>query len=241
MIELGFAQGAGNRDYQEDSYGYTTTKGKDSRYFLVLADGMGGLEGGEMISAYVVKRLISQAKKINTKHPVHTQLEDMIRQLNYDIEKEEIPGGSTLVIAYFNEQELYWACVGDSRLYLMRNGRLYQMNEDADYMNQLLVKVINKEMSYQAADNDPQRDHLAQYMGRKKELVIDSNMHPFNLKSGDKLLLCSDGVYNALSEKELAMYMQSDAQPSANSIAMAIDGLDIGHQDNFTAMIVHVV
>ena len=133
---------------------------------------------------------------------------------------------------------MYVAHVGDSRIYLVRNGQMYALNEDHDYLNCLLDKHINGECSLKTALADPQKDSLASFIGCQK-LKVDISRSAFMLKDNDALLLCSDGVYNSLSECEMLRHvMANDAHNACDKIVESIVCKSKFSQDNLSVMLV---
>jgi protein phosphatase len=137
------------------------------------------------------------------------------------------------------KDKLFWACVGDSRIYLFRNGYLYQLNEDHDYKNKLLKEYIDGFGTLDAAFSDPQRDSLTSYIGNPDMPFIDTNKLSFSLQKGDKVMLCSDGIYNSVSNFELIKRLKDDPQLASERIAQDVLDKKISTQDNLTVMIIN--
>lgn len=236
-IVIGYAQSQGMRDYQEDSFGYWQSRHQQKRFAAVVADGMGGLTEGNKISAYVVQQMLEQCKEMNPELPVMSQLRVILQDMNEEAKERFPESGSTVVTVYCDENGLYWCCAGDSRIYLYRRGRLIQLNEDDDYFNRLFNRVREGSLTYKEAVAEPQKDCLVQYVGMQSVIEPDCNNRPFVLEKHDKLLLCSDGIYNMLSRQELIEIMAKPVSKITESILLKSKQNNNPYQDNFTAVI----
>lgn len=240
QILIGNSQDRGARNYQEDSFGFTSLGKSETAkngFMAIVADGMGGLSCGDKISSYVVSAMLEMRKQVNDMVPVHIRFNQMITSMNQAVVGSGTGGGSTVSAVLCCTKGLFWCSCGDSRIYLCRKGSLIQLSEDRDYMRDLLNMVIEDDISYYDADNDEQKDSLAQYIGADKELYPDCNIRPLVPAIGDKLLICSDGVYNALTPQELMIALSSDAQTAADEIKQKINTKNYPTQDNFTSVI----
>lgn len=243
-VAFGTISSRGARNYQEDSFGFSPldreSVGK-SGFIAVVADGMGGLSGGDRISGYVVSSLIEMHKNRSADVPVHIYLSQAFRMINSGVLQSRIRGGSTAVAVMCLPIGIYWCTEGDSRIYLFRNGILTALNEDSDYMNRLMERVISGKMPYREAADDPKKDSLAEYIGCKNGITPDGNKRPLIPQKNDKLLLCSDGVYNALTTAELIESLNRGAYEAANVIENKILAKGYPNQDNFTAVVLEFI
>lgn len=243
-IILGDIQNKGARPYQEDSFGLTPlTKEYVGKYGLtaIVADGMGGLSNGSRISGCVVSEIINQPFAADPVLPVHAYFSQLFNSINRRICAGGYRGGATASAVYCCEKGVYFCSTGDSRIYLFRSGKIFRMTVDFDYMNTLLNEVIKGTCSLEDALDDPQKDSLHEYMGADKLLAPDVNIRPFVPLAGDKLLICSDGVYNALEESEISESLAETAQNAANEILRRVLDKKYENQDNFTAVILEFV
>lgn len=243
-IAFGSISNQGARNYQEDSFGFSSFEKKDVKSFgftAVVADGMGGLSDGGRISAYVVSAMLELQKSRNTSLPVHIYLAQSLRMINRSVLSSGIKGGSTAVVVMCLPSGIHWCTAGDSRVYLFRGGKLTALNEDSDYMNGLIEQVILGEMTYEEAEENTKKDALAQYIGYKGGISPDGNTKPFVPKKNDKLLLCSDGVYNALTATELMESLSFEAFEAAQVIENRVLAKNYSNQDNFTAVVLEFI
>lgn len=240
QISIGNSQSSGRRPYQEDSFGYTRLDQADiirDGFIAVVSDGMGGLAAGDKVSAYSVAAMQQMRAHSSDAQPVHVRFTQMINAISDQVYQSGTGGGATLVAVYCTTGGIYWCTTGDSRIYLYRNGRIHQLNRDFDYMEQLLDRVLDGGLTFAQADGDPKRDSLAEYVGSGEQIHPDVNIKPFIPETGDKLLLCTDGVYNAVSPEELSAELAKPAQPCADGITAAVLGKQYENQDNLTSVV----
>lgn len=172
----------------------------DKNGLWLVADGMGGHAGGDVASGLAcssVSELVSQG----------CSLVDAIEQTHQRIlqkgrDDSSLAGmGTTLVAAQQQGKNCILAWVGDSRIYLWRAGVLSQLSIDHSFVQDLIFRgVLTKE----EAQTHPQKNLVNQALGQAnlKRLKIDSQV--VKLKSGDQLLLCSDGLHDMLTDEQLA-------------------------------------
>lgn len=239
-ISFGSISNQGARNYQEDSFGFSSFEKEDVKNFgftAVVADGMGGLSNGDKVSGYVVSSMLEMVRKRDPAMPVHICLSRSLKAVNDSVLASGIKGGSTAVVVTCQPNGVYWCTAGDSRVYLFRAGKLTALNEDSDYMNDLIEQVIAGEMTFEEAGENSKKDALAQYIGFKGGIKPDGNSKPFIPRKGDKLLLCSDGVYNALTGLELVDSLSHEASEAAQTIENRVLSKGYSTQDNFTAVV----
>lgn len=242
ILTLGNAQHQGARSYQEDSFGFSSTTSSNG-LLAVLADGMGGLKNGKAVSETATTSLISWFDSPNTICNSGEDLKNTVENINRQVcamfcPSGKIESGTTIVAVQINSGYLHWLCVGDSRLYLKRRGKLHQINEDHDFLNQMLSDVIEGDMTLEAAFSDRQKDSLVGCIGNNELNTFDYSKRGFRLLDGDILVLCSDGVYNALSPVEFNMNISPDAMTSCENIIRLVQEKRFSNQDNNTIVII---
>ncbi len=237
-IAVGNCQGRGSRPYQEDSFGFSPIDEKTVKergFTAVVADGMGGLSESNLVSGMLVKYFTDTCFSAEAKVPLRNQFYDCIKKANTAAMGSG--GGSTIVAVYCCAKGVFWCSLGDSRMYLSRKGKLFRVTEDMDYERSLLVQVLDDEILFDEADENPKKAALIQYIGMSEEPMPECSVIPFLPCDGDRLLICSDGVYNALSENELVNALSSPAQQAADVILMSVTMKNYENQDNFTAIV----
>lgn len=239
-IAFGCINNQGARNYQEDSFGFSSVEPAEIKrqgFTAIVADGMGGLSGGAQISGYFVSAMLEMQKNRDPNVPVNIHLAQSIRMINTSVLTSGMKGGTTAAIVMCVPAGIYWCTAGDSRVYLARGGNLTALNEDTDYLNRLIEQVISGELTYEDAGSDPKKDALAQYIGYKGGINPDVNAKPFTPQNKDKILICSDGVYNALPAAELTEALANPASAAAEIIETRVLSKGYPDQDNFTAIV----
>lgn len=246
-FKFGNAQHIGTRSRQEDSFGFSDLSDKQQLaqrgICAVLSDGMGGLSSGREVSELAVSRTLEFFKDLRGEVAVWQQMKEFVSNLCGEVfnlygRDGKAGAGATLVAAIFYENRLYWCTAGDSRLYLFRGGRLYQLNEDHDYKNRLLSRYIRGEAALEEALGHPQRDALTSYLGCPFMEEIDANHLGFVLQNKDKILMVTDGIYNALTEEEMTERMRKEPQEACGRMVNDAASKKLPGQDNMTAMAV---
>ena len=244
---LGNAQHQGKRSYQEDSFGFSKITGAcaQSRGVLaVLADGMGGLSNGKQVSDTAVTKLLTWFNDENTLCENSIHIMKAVVKINEDIcdvycDDGRTTAGSTLASAFIKGDMMSWVCIGDSRIYIKRNEKLFQINEDHDLLNDMLDQYIDGEYDKDDAFNDSQKDGLVSCIGKWELANIDYNKKPYQLFDGDIIVLCSDGIYNALTYEEFNSLVNEDAMECAQRIKDAVLDKNYARQDNLTIIVMY--
>ena len=250
-IKLSFAniQNIGMREEQQDSFAISNINDKklfnEKGVFAIVADGMGGLDNGKESSSIVVESMMSYFNEKLFVSPIPIELRNMIinsnnELLDYLSRGGNIKSGSTSIAVIIKGSQLFWISVGDSRIYLYRRGKVFTLNRDHVYGTELNEKAFRGQISFEEALNHPDRKALTSYMGIQKMTEIDQNIKPFKLNQGDKIILCSDGIYGSLDEKEIEEAMKLDTQNAAIELQNSILKKNIKYQDNLTAVVIGI-
>lgn len=210
----------------------------DSGLFVV-ADGMGGHQGGEVAANLAVRTLT------NAERSDREQLREAVAEANRVVhqtalEEAELHGmGTTLttlaVSQEANTHQFVILNVGDSRIYRHRDGQLEQLTEDHSYVAEL---VRRGELDDEAAQVHPYRNMLTRAIGVHAEVEIDEWL--LEPVSGDRFMLCSDGLTNELADVEIAEQLGFDKDPSTTAKALVGLANERGGRDNSTVLIVDV-
>jgi len=223
-MTIGNCSHSGSLKQQEDSFACSDiSQSTEKGLAAVVADGMGGLSAGKEVSSYVVSSLITMFESLDYSLELGSfgeQMKKITENINIEICKNlnkfenagnngNYSAGSTLAAIFFYgaktpfDMKAHWVSVGDSRIYLLRGERLYAINEDHDYYNQLLNEHINNDLSLENIHADEQKDSLTSFIGNIELPFIDYNPKGFQIQKEDSFILCTDGVYNAISEQEI--------------------------------------
>ncbi len=241
------------RQNNEDSFGYWEPE--DDRQFLrkgrlaVVADGMGGYEGGQEASRLAVETLVAVYRDFKGDDPHQALVEalqaahDHIRQ--YSFEHPGLRGmGTTCTAAAIvrvadgvvEYDALYYVHVGDTRLYLIRDGQITRVTRDHSYVGRLVESGM---ISPEEAETHPQRNILTAALGTNPDLVMDAPEHPEPLRPEDVLLICTDGLWGLVRDAEIldAVENKSAEQAGRKLIALARER---GGPDNITVEILRL-
>ena len=245
------AQIQGGRDYQEDDFSIRLLTDGDNpaqedRLLLVLADGMGGHAGGAVASKTVVRAF--QDAFHHAADDIEDRFDAGVSAANSAVrEKQEAnPNlaemGSTLVAAVVIGSALYWVSVGDSLLWVFRDGRLHRLNADHS-MRPLLQDLVELgRMTEEEALHDPRANQLRSVIYGDAVPLIDMNADGFALERGDLVVLASDGL-ETLPDEALAEVIEAgrrDAQGVVEALLDAIERAGRPGQDNTTVLVYRV-
>ncbi len=245
-VRVGNAHHIGARESQQDSFGISDIGNqalcRQKGVFAVVADGMGGLSNGALVSTTAIKSLLGSFNGRPFHNDPATELLYMLGRTNEEVNAvlgHAGPGksGSTVVAVLIQGRQLYWFSVGDSRISLVRGGSIFQLNREHTYGSDLDEKAAMGEMSFEAAKSDPQRNAVTSYLGMGRLEKIDRNIRPLQLQEGDRLLLMTDGVFGTLSDEEILSAMPFAPHESAQRLQQLILLKNKPNQDNFTAIV----
>jgi len=226
----------GGRSLNEDKYG---VKNDPDRCIAVLCDGLGGHNCGEVASASAVDSIISGLAHItsydsdNIYSVLKTVNEDLILQQSVN---PQCYGMRTTSVGFtFQNSQLNYFNVGDSRFYLFQKGSLRKMTKDHS-VSQMSVEL--GEMSFSDIRGDADRNKLLKVMGERIDGKIASIYEPVKLSVGDAVLLCSDGFWEYVLEEEMEIDL-SKSQSAKEWVKYMVVRLLLkvdGKNDNFTVV-----
>lgn len=224
------------------------------RKLVVLADGMGGYQAGEVASQLaidVVREDSSDATLTETdlgRIDPETGISVAMRQLRGAIEKannricsvargrEELNGmGTTIVAARFYEGRVGIAHVGDSRCYRLREGVLEQLTRDHSYVQDQLEKGL---ISEDEAKHSPQKNLITRALGI--DAIAEADVQEFRTRPGDTYLLCSDGLSDLVDDKSIETQLAREANPADRTKRLIDAANGNGGRDNISVILVVV-
>jgi len=202
---------------------------------LTLSDGMGGHAAGEVASSMVISS-VRATLQADAQAPAEQRLEAAVRRANADvIEAAQTKGrhgmGATLTAVLVDHTTAYVAEVGDSRAYLLRTGQLKQLTRDQSLVQMLVDQGL---MRPEEAENSPRKNILLQAMGSVEE--VHAAIGQVELRRGDRLLICSDGISNAVSHSELLDILTTNIPLHACQQMVRLAN-ERGGEDNLTAIV----
>lgn len=229
--------------YGESKIGLVRKVNEDSFYIshernvLAVADGMGGYVGGEIASKTAVEAIAYYFKNFNYAAPV--QLEKAIQYANSSIISKTLidPSlkgmGTTVSMVTLARHMAFWGHVGDSRIYLYREGVFSQISVDHTIVQVLLDK--GKITEEEALDH-PQRHVLTRAVGVDSNLIVDTGA--FEVQPNDRILICSDGLTSFIGKPELCDAIGDYARTEREIINDLFDQVyENGAKDNVTAIL----
>jgi protein phosphatase len=252
-----FARGAilGSRRRQEDmaqvavegsAPDWQQTTGRGTRLFAVLADGMGGHAGGSLASRIVCETMVgSFSAHDDVGDALSTALAAANMALEYRVANDQsLTGmGSTVVGVNLDARGLDWISVGDSLLYLWRQGRMRQLNADHSLAPEIDRLAEAGKISWEEARNSPRRHYLRSAVTGEPIEMIDRPEAPIPLEVDDVVLIASDGLHTL----DTAVISAVLATAKTRAMAALVDDL-LGrvearrepHQDNATVVAIRV-
>lgn len=235
---------------------------------FIVADGMGGHQAGEIASDIAVQTIRSElAWFLDTNDAEDTQPSmprtgettiidgeavelPLLRRLRIAIEQanQSIAGyshdnpdnagnlGTTITCALIDEDTAIIANVGDSRTYLLRDGELEQLTEDHSYVAQL---VRDGQLAPEDVFSHPRRNVITRSLGHRPEVEID--LWTKRLQVGDRLLLCSDGLWEMVQDSETLAQIVGDPDDPKHTVEQLIIAANrAGGADNIGVVVIHV-
>jgi protein phosphatase len=246
-ISIGFKTDPGRkRDKNQDSYAVLRRAdlGGKRDALLVVADGMGGVKGGEVASRLVaeaVSEKICEALE-SWNEPSKNLLIAAIEAANTEVmaknraesRTETQRMGTTCVSALLEAQSLTVGNVGDSRAYLLSSGRLFQITQDH---SQVWGQVQSGQMTRDEARQSRYRNVVTRMVGIDD--LLEPDIFQMNLTEGDILLLCSDGLSSEISDTQIARILATCATPKEACEKLVDAALEAGGSDNITVVVLH--
>lgn len=236
-IAVGNAQTIGRRQEQDDYFASSITR---VGTMAVIADGISGVAHGRMSSTLAVTMFSREYLKVTAQDEIPGFFQKAAALSNRAI-REQLGGaigGTTLVAAVISEGHLHWAAVGDSLLLLFRDGEFLPVNSKHTLEQVLEARVLAGEITREEAKANPMRGHLTNYLGYGgfKSMEVGE---PVPLEPDDIVILCSDGVCDALTEVELEQILlqRMPPQETAEEIIASVERKGYKQQDNATVII----
>lgn len=226
------------RKNNEDFFAYD-----EDLNFFVVADGIGGHNAGEVASELACSIILENFRRHykTYSHKLPLLLSKSIDKANKavymkSLENENFKGmGTTITLGILSEGIVYIAHVGDSRMYLIRGSEIKQVTVDHTLVNKLLD---NGSISQEEAKNHPNKNIITKAVGYDEKLVIDI----FELETIDEdtLLLCSDGLTDAVSDDEILKIVNANSNYDLVCENLISKANESGGPDNITVMLIKI-
>ena len=231
------------RSENQDFGTYTTASEESVSHpggrLLIVADGMGGHRGGATASRLAGETVKMQYLDSETSD-IPTALRQSLSRANARIFSEaqsnpELRGmGTTTSVLAVRDHHGWLAHVGDSRIYLVRNGTIQQLTDDHSLVATMVREGL---LTSQEAETHPRRNVLQRSMGVAEDVEIDVR-GPFELREGDTFILCSDGLHGVVKEQELQEIAAGTIEEAADEFLRR--ALERGAPDNVTVIVARV-
>ena len=238
------------RPRNEDSLGavkFNQASADDNRSlgFYAVADGIGGAVGGAEASKLAIetamREMMTHINEDATSKEVEAWLANAIvlaHQLILRRQKQsesEPVGGTTLTMAIVIDNEVHIANIGDSRAYLIRDGQLRQITQDHTVAQRFVDEGI---ITAEEAIDHPYSHVLSQAIGGQSELMPD--VFTVTVFPQDVVMLCTDGLYNSVSEKDIVQIVNEAESPNQASQKLTLAANEAGGSDNIAVIIIAI-
>lgn len=237
------------RSHNEDSIAADASKG-----LVVLADGMGGYNAGEVASGMATTVIATELQRLIDEHPPYTPVEGTGQPLAHKLLRDQIAKantsiyqasqsqpqyagmGTTLVVALFYDNRITVAHIGDSRLYLMRDDAFRQVTKD----HSLLQEQIDAGMiTPEQAKKSSNKNLVTRALGIDPS--VEPEIHDYDARPGDIYLLCSDGLCDMVSDEDIGMALQALGANLKLCVQQLIQmANDNGGRDNVSVILIRV-
>jgi PPM family protein phosphatase len=213
-------------------------------HVCVIADGMGGHEGGELAAEMTVSGFAQHLHYADDERNLVWHLREAARSTNTAIYSKAHSGepgttgmGSTVVIGVFRDNQLLVGHAGDSRAYLLRDKRLSRLTHDHSVVQRMIDhNVLTKE----EARVHPQANVITRSLGQSRDVDLEIT-GPVPLKSGDGVLLCSDGICGYLTDEQIEAALVHPYAATEDAVrALGNLAIDSGSDDNITAQLIRI-
>jgi protein phosphatase len=228
------------RSVNQDFYGVHPEKG-----IFIIADGMGGHPAGEVASKIAVEEIISFLDKNlpagSGEQEIFRAIEDSINSANLKILNEgrsdakKSGMGTTVVAAVLSGTKLYAGWAGDSRAYIYRNGHIGQITKDHSYVQFL---IDSGKMTEIESLTHPHRAVITRAAGINE--VIESDLVKAEIKPGDIIIICTDGVTGGITADDMINYFTHEDDPDEIAEVLISMSLKRGGNDNSTAIVIRI-
>ncbi len=212
----------------------------------VVADGVGGEKAGEIASRMAVSQIASHIMDVPLKTDMDKyeiaayffQCTEKVNAKIHEMAKKYTENhgmATTIVIVYVNQGKAYITNVGDSRAYLYRSGILTQLTEDHTYVNELVKSGV---ITAEEALVDPRKNVITRALGAQP--TIEPDFYQVDIAEGDRLVVCTDGLYDEVSNEEMIEILNKDLSMSQTGNELIKKANENGGHDNITVICLKV-
>lgn len=235
------------RKVNEDAFYYQRQYEYGKPYLCIIADGMGGHNAGEVASRMAVTEINKFIEKNLNRQEYYSlkDYEDLIKEAflhaNEEVYKKSMDSkecvgmGTTLTAVLIIEYNMIIGHVGDSRVYIIRNESMKRITSDHSYVAEL---IKNGTIKPEEANKHPQKNLITRAIGTGESIDVDINV--LDIKNGDYILMCTDGLSNMLNEDEILNVVKSDKKIEERCSELIDLANNKGGYDNITVIVVEV-
>jgi protein phosphatase len=212
---------------------------------FIVADGLGGHQAGEVASSTAVRIFSEKIRSIYSNALKPDELLEHMRKALLDADEAiykagrsstELKGmGTTITAGCFLDKKLALAHIGDSRAYLLREEKLTKITTDHTYVQHL---VDIGEIDEEEASVHPLRSALTQALGG--EYKIKAQLKTINVKAGDIILFCTDGLYTMVSEERIKEILSESSKAEEKASKLVKEAIEAGGLDNITVIVIEI-
>lgn len=238
MRSFGKSAAGMQRKNNEDSI-YTGGEKTPLNNIFIVADGMGGHNAGEIASQHAIDRFVEYVSKNYDSENILDVLVEGVINANkavYDEAKNnesESGMGTTFTCACIENEKLYAVHVGDSRIYILRNSRLCQITNDHSFVMEM---VKQGRITLEEARVHPKRNIITRAVGTEDTIDVDTVIK--ELKDGDIILICSDGLYGMMSDEEIEKIILGNENIEECIEKLIETANENGGKDNISAILI---
>jgi serine/threonine protein phosphatase PrpC len=218
-------------------------QGNEDSYFVraplfVVADGMGGAQAGEVASEMAVESFDRGLPDGTPADALVQVIVDANRRIHdrSRAESHRAGMGTTVTAAYVGEQEVTIAHVGDSRAYLLRDGRLERLTRDHSLVGEL---VARGKLTEEQAETHPQRSVITRALGPEPDVQVD--VQSYQARDGDRFMVCSDGLTSMVPEARVTEILEGAGSLEQAGRELIAAANDAGGRDNITVILFRLV
>jgi len=207
---------------------------------FILCDGMGGIVGGEIaaqITIDSIEKFISEDWAESPQMLIKNAIDFANNEVYTFFDNEEIiqRPGTTLALVLVRNNKVYYAHVGDSKIFYQTGGKLFPLTTDHSYVMNL---VENNIISEDEAREHPRRNEITKAIGIQKEVDPVICKDPLNPVDYDIIFLCSDGLSNELTNKDILGFLLNNREIEIKAKKLIIEALENGGSDNVTVQLI---
>lgn len=224
------------RPVNEDAF-FVSPPDESGSLLAVVADGMGGHNAGEIASSEAIN--VIKDVVLDNEHNAKEMLIQAITSANstvynMSLDKQALFGmGTTITACVIEKDKVTAAQVGDSRLYLIRDGMIIQITKDHSLVEML---IENGSITKEDAKHHPQKNVITRAIGTDKEVSAD--IYEFSICEGDIILLCSDGLVNMVEDEKILSVITRTKNFEETADKLVCEAENAGGSDNITVILI---